>query len=168
MGGSVLMGEQRLHSALAPIDLLTREELSQELHQGFDAQVREFYRGLDILRFPRILIQASGATVNVGSIGNNEAPCGPEQGDIWALSRVIVKSNVFTDTAKYILFRGGTPSDFQNSYGINNLLEGFAAAAGGQPVNVGWYPSRRAVYLQPGEQIYALVTGATATNIYSI
>jgi hypothetical protein len=162
------MAQQRLHSNLAEIDLLTREELASELSKHADQRIMQELRGLDILRFPRIVIPAAGTTLNLGSVGNNEAPCGPEQGDIWSLSRVIVKSNVFTDTAKYILFRGSTPSDIANAYGLLNLLEGFAAAGGGQPVGVGYYPSRRSVYLQPGEQIYALVTGATAGNVYQL
>jgi hypothetical protein len=162
------MPEQRLHSALAPIDVLTRIELEEVLHNQLDASVRDIYRGLDIVRFPRILIQATGANVNLGALSNDEVPCGPSQGDVWAVRRVIVKSNVFTDAAKYLIFRGSTPSDIANGYGVLNLLDAFTAAGAGLPVGVGFYPSSRAILLQPGEQIYALVTGATSGNIYML
>lgn len=36
----------------------------------------------------------------------------------------------------------------------------------GNPVGVGYYPSSEAVWLWPGEQIYAQVAGATVTNQY--
>jgi hypothetical protein len=160
------MVEQRIHSALGPIDLLTREEMEQTLHKEMDAMVRERYRGIDIVRFPRIVIQAAAATVNVGAVGNDEVPCGPSQGDVWQVRRVNVKSNNFADTAKYLLFRGSTPSDTANSYGPLQLIEAFTAAGAGQPVGQGYYPATKSLWLQPGEQIYAQVLGATIGNIY--
>src|SRR5271165_2112115 len=110
------MTTQRLHSNLAPIDLLTREELEQALDKNVDRELREKVRGLDIMRFPSIFVAAAGASQNISAVGNDQSPCGPGAGDIWMLRRVIVKSNVFTDTAKYILFRGSTPSDVANAY----------------------------------------------------
>lgn len=160
------MTQQRLHSSLAPIDVLTREELDATMHKALQDAMRQRYLGVGVIRFPRIAIQAAAATVNVGAVSNSEVPCGPEQGDFWIVRRMIVKSNVFTDTAKYILFRGSTPSDLTNAYGPVNLLETFAAAGAGQPVGMGFYPPQKSISLEPGEQIYALVTGATIGNIY--
>jgi hypothetical protein len=158
------MSQQRLHSQLAPIDILTREELSAELHKGFDANLRELYRGLEIQRFPSVTVTATAATQNIAT-GNDMTPAGPEQGDLWMIRRIIVKSFLLTDTAKYILFRGSTPSD-SNAYNGRFLLEGFAAAAGGQAVGVGFYPGTKSIFLQPGEQIYAQVLTATVGNQY--
>lgn len=163
MGGTVT--SQRLHSQLAPIDLLTREELAQELHSGLDAAMREKVRGLDLMRIPFVPITATAAIQQLFT-SNDSTPWGPEQGDIWMLRRVIVKSNVLTDAAKYVIFRGSTPSDVTNAYTGRFLLEAFTAAGAGQPVNMGYYFSTKSVYLQPGEQIYAQVSGATVGNQY--
>lgn len=240
------MPQQRLHTNLAPIDLLTREELEQELHKGLDAAMRERVRGLDLARVPLYPVPATATTVNL-FVGNDQIPWGPEQGDIWMLRRVNVRSNSLTDAAKYILFRGSTPSDPANAYTGRFLLEGFnaatalatpsqpavpastvaqqntnaypvtvvisggtatvttvngvvvgagdgtfvvpaygsisvtyssaptwvwsnASAAGtiGIGVNVGFYPSTKAIFLYPGEQIYAQVSGATIGNQYML
>lgn len=158
------MTRQRLHANLAEIDLLTREELTQELHKGIDAGVRERYRGVELQRFPSITVVATAATQNI-STTNDMTPAGPEQGDIWMIRRVIVKSFLLTDVAKYILFRGSTPSD-SNTYNGRFLLEGFASAGAGQSVGIGFYPGTKAIFLQPGEQIYAQVLGATVGNQY--
>lgn len=159
------MTTQRLHSNLAPIDVLTREEMEQLLDTNFDRELRERFRGLDIARVPVSPITATTATVNLFT-GNDQTPWGPEQGDCWMLRRVNVKSNVFADTAKWLLFRGSTPSDLANSYTSRWLLETFTAAGAGQPVGMGYYFSTKSVYVNPGEQIYALVTGATIGNQY--
>lgn len=243
------MTVQRLHSALAPIDVLTREELEQAHDRQMDAFIREMTRGLEIQRFPRAIVVATGTSTQLFST-NNETPAGPEQGDIWMVRRAIVKSSLLSDGAHYQLFRGSTPSD-TSSYGANFLLEGFAQAiatvvqptppaitvgaspytfvnvqpytvqvtvAGGtvsaitvngqstgltsgtfalqtgqymtvtytvapamtevnananipgqpagQNVNVGYYPGTKAVFLQPGEQLYALVNASTVGNQY--
>src|ERR1700733_6769692 len=106
------MPEQRLHSALAPIDVLTRIELDESLHKGLDAAVRARYVGIDSARFPVTTALGTGGTVNLGALGTSDGYVGPEQGDVWMLRRVIVVSSAFaTDAAKYVLFRGSTPSD---------------------------------------------------------
>ena len=158
------MTQQRLHSQLAPIDLLTREELSAELHKAFDANLRELYRGIEIQRFPSVTVTATAGTQNIAT-SNDMTPAGPEQGDLWMIRRVIVKCFTLTDTAKYILFRGSTPSD-PNAYNGRFLLEGFAAAGAGQSVGIGFYPGTKSIFLQPGEQIYAQVLTATVGNQY--
>jgi hypothetical protein len=159
------MGEQRLHSALAPVDILTRLEHEAVMHKALDEAVRSRYWGVESQRFPRAMVTATGATVNLFS---TEAPTGPEQGDFWEVRRVVVKSNSFSDAGKYLLFRGTSPSDITNAYGPFNLIDAFTAAGAGQPVGVGFYPSSKSLALQPGEQLYALVTGATAGNVYML
>ena len=160
------MTKQQLHSNLAPLDVLTREELSQELHRRLDDAVRTRYSGLELQRIPPVPITAGAVTVQLYT-SNDATPWGPEQGDIWMLRRVIVKSSVSTDTAKYSVFRGSTPSDLNNAYSFRWLLDEFiGGATPGQNVNVGYYFTSKAVYLQPGEQIYAQVTGATVGNQY--
>jgi len=240
------MTTQRLHSNLAPIDLLTREELEQVLDKNVDRELREKVRGLDIARIPEAPITATGTTQNLFT-GNDQTPWGPSQGDIWMVRRLNVKSSILTDTAKYILFRGSAPSDFNNAYTSRYLLEGFAPAIpapvpsqpavpastvaqqnvnqypvqvvlsgftatavfvngiqvgvtngtytvpangsisvtysvvgtwvwsnlnvaipAGQYQGVGYYPGTKAIFLQPGEQVYAQVLGATIGNQYTL
>jgi hypothetical protein len=111
------------------------------------------------------MVTAIAVTVNVFS---NEAPTGPEQGDFWDVRRLVVKSSVSTDTAKYLVFRGTTPSDVLNAYGPFNLIDAFSAAGAGLAVGVGYYPASKSLCLQPGEQLYALVTGGTIGNVYML
>jgi hypothetical protein len=158
------MAEQRLHSALAPIDLLTRLELEDSLHKNMDWFIRDQYRGLDLSRIPNITVQGNGGTVNLGAIGASDGIAGPEQGDIWLLRHVNVVSTEFlTDPAKYFIFRGSTPSD-PSSYSARFLLD--SVVEGGLNVGVAYDPGNKAIYLQPGEQIYCQVTGTTAGNTY--
>jgi hypothetical protein len=246
------MTKQRLHSNLAEIDVLTRSELGQELNGSMDRAMRERYIGLELQRIPEVTVTATATTVNCFA-GNDATPWGPEQGDVWMLRRVVVKSSSFTDNAQYILFRGSTPSDIANGYTPRQLLDGLvkpvagvtqptppaitvgaspftfvntqsygvnvtvsggtvsaiavngqttgatsgtfylapnsyitvtysvaptmteanataniAAVPMGQNVNIGYYPGNKAVYLQPGEQVYALVQNATIGFQYTV
>ena len=165
------MTKQVLHTNLAPIDLLTREELDESLHKGIDAAEREKVRGLDVARLPIQPITALAATVNLSgqnpSGGGSDLVFGPNEGDVWMLRRAIVKSSVFTDAAKYILFRGSTPSDVQFAYTFRFLLDGIiGGATPGQNVNVGYFAATKSIFINSGEQLYAQVLGATAGNQY--
>jgi hypothetical protein len=163
------MAQQRLHSALAPIDVLTRLELEEVTHKEMDAAIRARYIGVDAVRFPDVVTTALASTVFIGTGGTMDPPIGPAEGDIWMVRRVIVKSNVFTDVAKYLIFRGSTPSDTANAFGARNLLDaGVGGATPGFSVNVCYYPANRALFVYPGEQIYAQVLGATVGNQYYI
>lgn len=117
---------QRLHTNLAPIDLLTREELEQGLHKEIDAALRERVRGLDSVRIPMVPITAVSATQQLFTT-NDATPWGPEQGDVWLVRRAIVKSSLLTDNAKWIAFRGSAPSDVANSYTSRYILDGMSA-----------------------------------------
>jgi hypothetical protein len=161
------MAQQRLHSALAPIDVLTRLEMEEVTHKELDAAVRARYIGVDSVRFPDLVVTATAANVFLGTGGTMDPPIGPAEGDVWMVRRIIVKSSVLTDTAKYILYRGSTPSDLANAYGPRNVLDaGVGGATPGFSVNVGFYPSTKAILVQPGEQIYAQVLAGTVGNQY--
>jgi hypothetical protein len=237
------MAQQHLHQALGPIDLLTREELAEEMGHQVDSQIREWVRGLDIARIPAIFTQGNGGTINLVSSGFDDPIVGPGEGDIWMLRRVNVVSSAFgVDAARYILFKGSTPSDTANAYTNRNLLEGFNAASPaptspaigaspstyintnatgvnvaitggtvssiavngqntgltsgtfylapgsyitttytvaptqtvtglitiGNPVGIGFYPGTKAVYLQPGEQVYAQIFNTTTGVTYTM
>jgi hypothetical protein len=160
------MTKQRLHSAMAEVDVLTREELEQELDKNLDRALREQLRGLGVIRVPYVPITATAATIQLFTT-NDQTPWGPEQGDMWQLRRVVVKSNVITDTAKYVLFRGSTPSDVANAYSTRFLLDAIiGGATPGQNVNVGYFTATKSVFLQGGEQIYAEIFSATVGNQY--
>lgn len=117
------MTVQRLHSAFAPIDVLTRLDLEAMQHQWLEEAMRTKLRGLDAMRLPRVIGNGNGTTIQLFA-NANEAAAGPEQGDIWMVRRVIVKSSSLLDSAKYTLFKGSTPSDIVNSYGSLQLLDG--------------------------------------------
>lgn len=150
---------------MAPIDVLTRDELAAEMTTHMDAYLRDRYRGLEIQEFPRVIVTATAATLQLFT-NNDMTPIGPEQGDLWMVRRVIVKGFALADAAKYILFAGSTPSDLGSGYTGQYLLEGFAASGGGQSVGIGYYPGTKAIFLQPGKQIYAQVSAATIGNQY--
>jgi hypothetical protein len=163
------MAQQRLHAALAPIDVLTRLELEEVQHKELDAAVRARYIGVDAVRFPDVVVTATAANVFLGTGGTMDPPIGPAEGDVWMVRRIIVKSSVLTDTAKYILYRGSTPSDLANAYGPRNLLDaGVGGATPGFSVNVAYFPANKAMFVYPGEQIYAQVLAGTVGNQYYI
>lgn len=154
---------------LGVFDFLTKDEVTEVFNSSVghkvDTAIRDWYRGIDSARFPRIINQATGAGPISLNVGPQEGVCGPEQGDVWVVRRVIVKSSVLTDPATWLLFRGTAPTD-PNAYDTTHLLDAFTAKGGGLPVNTGFYPSNRTILLQPGEQIYAQVLTATNGNVY--
>lgn len=128
------MAQQRLHAAMAPIDVLTRVELEEVMTHRFDAMLRDRFRGLDIARFPNISAPGTGSLstpVNLSGSGLSDGICGPEQGDIWLVRRANVISSTFPvgDGATYTLFRGSTPSD-PGQYTAKQLIDGMAINAG--------------------------------------
>jgi hypothetical protein len=148
----VQVAEQRLHSALAPIDILTRIEMEQVLHKGLSTAVWERFLGIESQRIPTVETPGNGGTLSIGSINSGDPTLGPEQGDVWMIRRVNVVSSAFTtDTARYILFRGSTPSDIQQGYTNRQLLDAqafipaisggttMATPAGGNPVSGTYY-----------------------------
>lgn len=87
------MATQRLHAAMAPIDVLTRSELSEELHKAEEGRIREFYRGVD---YHEINGNGDGAAFVV-------VP-GPESGYAWSVK--IVSFTVGTASQQVYLYLG--------------------------------------------------------------
>lgn len=69
------MGEQRLHSALAPIDILTRMDLEQAQRKNLDAYWYELYRGVSYQEYNTV-VQPAGLTAQLP---------GPDSGYTWSL-----------------------------------------------------------------------------------
>jgi len=143
------------------LDLLTAGELGKALHQhmGDDAmgrRIREWYRGVKITKLPVISTAATATSLTLYDPG---VPCGPEQGFIWQVRRVLVHSSLgHTDTALVALYAGSDASA-----GPNALLDDL-----GVTLNKAYYPANKAAWLFGGEQIYAVITGATVGAVYTL
>lgn len=101
------MTRQRIHSNLGEFDTLTKEELRPVLDAAYERHLREKYRTLKIMKLPVIqqTAPASGNLILAAQAGAGlGAPfCGPEQGFIWQLQRVmIVSSGGYIDQAGII------------------------------------------------------------------
>jgi hypothetical protein len=84
--------KQRLHAAMAPIDVLTREELEASMTTQMNAMVRDIYRGVGYHE-----TNGSGdgaATVIIP---------GPESGFAWSVKIVSALLTVSTDTLTVFL-----------------------------------------------------------------
>jgi hypothetical protein len=156
---------QRLHSAMAPIDILTRGELLTANNQQVDAAIRERYRGLDSVRFPQLSLPGTGGTLNLGSSGL-ENNVGPEQGDVWLIRRVNVVSTGYTfDPARYILFKSSDPTNYNSRYLLDAISFQQSSAYSvitGQPA----VPASNAYQFNYTNQPYSVViTGGTVTGV---
>jgi hypothetical protein len=161
------MAVQRLHSNLAPIDILTRAELEAGLTKQFDLALRSRFRGIDSARFPAVMGQGNGATINLGgNTGTSDGYAGPEQGDVWMLRRANVISSAFTtDTARYILFRGSTPSD-PGQYTNRQLLDLQATSGAYTTTTAPAVPLSTVPVQNPANQAYTVVvTGGVVTAV---
>lgn len=83
---------QRLHSALAPLDVLTRLELEAELSKGAELAERARVRGIDYMEF-----NGNGQGAATVSIQ------GPESGYAWSLKIV---SAVVSQACTFLLYMG--------------------------------------------------------------
>lgn len=162
------MTQQRLHSALAPIDLLTREEMQEVLHKGLDAAIRARYIGIDSARIPTMSAQGNGGTINIGALSTGDPVLGPAAGDVWMLRRVNVTSSAFTtDQARYLIFRGSTPSD-PAAYTNRQLLDGisFAPAVTYTTMSAPTVPASGVYAQNTTNQAYTVVvSGGTVTAV---
>lgn len=82
------MTQQRLHSSMAPIDVLTREELEATLDKTYDGFVRDLYRGVG---YRELNGDGDGAPIVI-------IP-GPESGYAWSLkiaSVTTIAADVFS------------------------------------------------------------------------
>jgi hypothetical protein len=152
------------NTKIGPLDLITPGELSDSLHHvmiGHDERRElERVRGLKLMKLPLIKVTATGTTVALDS-AQSGAVCGPEQGFIWRILRITVASSGLTDAAVFALYGGSDLTAQQTSLIDNN-------GATGLPVNKAYYPSNRALWLWPGEELYANISTATAGNMYSL
>jgi hypothetical protein len=164
------MAEQRLHSGLGPIDILTRVELEEGLHKEFGVALRDRYRGVETARIPPIMAVSTGGTLNLGIEGLSDGDAGPEQGDIWMLRRANVTSSAFaTDQARYVLFRGSTPSDTANAFTNRFLLDGqsFQAASTFTTFTQPAVPASTVAAQNQSNQVYqVVVTGGAVTQVF--
>lgn len=161
------MAKQRLHSNLAEIDLLTRLELEQGLHKHADYAERTRLRGIDAARIPPITAQGTGGTVNLGALSTQDPYCGPEQGDVWLLRLINVVSSGFpSDPARYVLFRGSTPSDYANGYTSRNLFNGVGSTTPYTTLTAPAVPASTVPVQNTSNQPYTVtVTGGTVTAV---
>lgn len=87
------MTVQRLHSSLAPVDLLTRLEMEEITHKGMSDFVQQLYRGVDWIEWNG---DAGGATTFT-------IPFGPDSGYAWSLKLISV---VLAGTGNVSVFLG--------------------------------------------------------------
>lgn len=116
------MGEQRLHHALAPIDLLTRLELEQVLSAKLDAFTRDFYRGKSFNEENGNCLSNTGAAVASFTIP------GPDSGYLWAPKMFAVTVNGLVSTTPAVnaipLGASGVATYNNNSVGVNLTISG--------------------------------------------
>ena len=163
------MTVQRLHTNLAPIDLLTREDMDEVATKHFDSFIRDRYRGIDSARMPPVAVTAANTnTINLFAGGSSDGVAGPEQGDVWLLRRANVSSSAFaTDPAKYVLFRGSAPSD-PGTYTNRQLLTGMTFNSGVATVSQPAVPATGVAQQNVNGvpvQVVISPNGATITNV---
>jgi hypothetical protein len=109
------MTQQRLHSALAPIDILTRLEMEEVLTKGLDQAERTRVRGVDYMEVNGNAANATSVTIQ-----------GPIQGYAWSLK---IASVVLSAAGVFNVYLG----DNQNTAPVGSVT---LAAAG--PAIVTW------------------------------
>jgi hypothetical protein len=164
------MSKQRIHANLAPIDLLTREELAEEMAKRDGKRDRERYRGIDSARLPPIALTSTGqATLNLYSgagAASSDGDGGPSEGDVWLLRRAnVVSSNFYSDPARYMLFRGSSPSDPIGGYTNRQLLNGMTFTTGAFVGTPAVPASGTAQQNINGVPVQVVVTGGTVTAV---
>jgi hypothetical protein len=92
------------------LDILTPGELAKALHEHFhESRFMRIQRmqlaGMRALKLPRIQFTATTTNFILGEAAGS-APCGPEQGYIWLVRRILVASNVISDQASFQLYAG--------------------------------------------------------------
>lgn len=87
------MTRQRLHSNLGELDVLTRNELSEELAKHADLISRIQSRTIKLMKLPIISAQAKTTSLLLTNTGNQAAPTGPDSGFLWMLRRVLITSS---------------------------------------------------------------------------
>lgn len=92
------------------IEMVTPGELSAQLHQHhestFGRLLRERYRGIKLLKIPRIVGIAPSAAAFTLYPQQSASPAGPDSGYLWHLRRITVASGLANDPARYVLYGG--------------------------------------------------------------
>jgi hypothetical protein len=130
------MPEQRLHSALAPIDVLTRLELEAELNKHADDLTRSFYRGVDYYR-----------RIDVPNTGTYTSPPVPE-GYVWSVRHVGV---VLSAADQVIMTLGDTAQVTATPSGLPGILGVFPQGTNAIPYAANGFSDDQ-IILNPGEQ----------------
>lgn len=130
------MPEQRLHSALAPIDVLTRIELQAELDKHADDLTRTFYRGIDYYRH-----------IDTPNAPFYTSPPVPN-GYAWSMRHIGV---VLSSADQIIMVLGDTPQVTSAPTPLPGILSIFPQGTNAIPYAENGF-STDEVILNPGEQ----------------
>ncbi len=158
------MTRQRLHPALAEIDVVTPDDMYRTMGHSFSDHLRDRWRTIKLMKLPQQRgIAASGTLIlaqGSGYANDPGTPVGPEQGFIWMLRRVIVTSNTATDAARYTLYSGSDPTLIDSAH----LLEGFTS--GVPAVVTPTVPATTVAQQNPYSQpVQVVITGGTITAV---
>lgn len=152
------MTVQRLHPHLGPLDILTNNELKDAMGHALDGFIRDFYRGIKIIKLPIIRITAAGTGPTLlAQNPNGGAPIGPESGFIWRLLRVTLASNG-VDSGAATLYVGSDPTNLDIAHQVDNTLK----------IGQAYYPGNRGVFIFPDEFIFANLAVTVAANQYAL
>lgn len=98
------------HIGSHQIEMVTPGELSAQLHQHHESTfgriLRERYRGIKLLKIPRIVGIAPSAAPFTLYPQQSASPAGPDSGYLWHLRRITVASGLANDPARYVLYGG--------------------------------------------------------------
>ncbi len=154
--------------------MITAGELSAELHKHlgstfFSRFQREMLEGIKAFKIPVVgPVTATQATFTLAAPAGTNPP-GPDSGYIWRVERINVNSSSIGDAgATWSLFSSSDPGNLS----VVNMVDsgaGNGGTVGRIRVNQAYYPgNNKGLLVFPGEQLYALMAGATAGIQYSL
>lgn len=147
------MTVQRLHQNLAAIDILTGTELHDAMGHQNDALIRDWYRGIKVMRIPLVRVVATGALTTIAPLLPG-AQAGPESGFIWRVFRVTISSSG-ADVGAITLYIGSDPANTDGAHQVDNSLK----------VGTAYRPGREFVF--PDEFLFATAV-TVPTNTYTL
>jgi hypothetical protein len=147
------MTVQRLHPNLAAVDILTGQELHTAMGHQNDALIRDWYRGIKVMRIPLIRVVATGVLSTIAPQLPG-AQAGPESGFIWRVFRVTISSSG-ADVGNITLYVGSDPANIDGAHQVDNTLK----------VGQAYRPGREFVF--PDEFLFASAA-TVAGNTYTM
>jgi hypothetical protein len=147
------MTVQRLHPNLAAVDILTGQELHTAMGHQNDNLIRDWYRGIKVMRIPLVRVVATGALTTIAPVLPG-AQAGPESGFIWRVFRVTINSSG-NDTGAVTLYVGSDPANIDGAHQVDNSLK----------IGTAYRPGREFVF--PDEFLYASAV-TVAANTYTM